>query len=479
MSEDEREIQPSDSPESKRPPLHYDSPFRPAAARSETAGGPVAPATAPRSARWLLLPAAIVALTLVASAGGAVLAHEFWTTSTPATSPLAAAGSSTGASPGSLGGESAGLGGSASSLPSSGSSGVSSGGSGVSLGPNGISVTFPNSGSSASSTGGPSDADSVAAKVDPGLVDIDTSYSYQGAEGAGTGIVLTSNGEVVTNNHVIDGATRITATDIGNGKTYTATVVGYSPTRDIAVIQLQGASGLTTEKLANSSKVALGTEVLGIGNAGGVGGTPSVAGGTVTALNQSITASDENGDNPEPLSGLIETNAGIQPGDSGGPLVDSKGQVLGMDTAGSGQRGGGFGFQQVAGQAYSIPSDEVASTALQIVSGHASSTVHVGASAFLGVQVSPPPAAGSGFGASSSGSGVAIAAVVSGEPAQRAGLAAGDVITSLNGQAVSTTSQLGSLLLVHHPGDTVKVAWTTGSGLSKSASITLASGPPS
>ena len=120
----------------------------------------------------------------------------------------------------------------------------------------------------------------VAAKVSPRLVDINTNLSYQSEQAAGTGIVLTSNGEVLTNNHVIDGATSISVTDIGNKQTYKANVVGYDRTGDIAVIQLVGASGLQTAKIAPSLP-AVGEGVVGVGNAGGTGGTPSSAGGSV------------------------------------------------------------------------------------------------------------------------------------------------------------------------------------------------------
>src|SRR5580704_3558392 len=169
----------------------------------------------------------------------------------------------------------------------------------------------------------------IASRVDPAIVDVTSTLGYQQATAKGTGMVLTSNGEILTNNHVIDGATSISVTDIGNGKTYTASVVGYDRSHDIAVLQLHNASGLTTANLAGSSTASVGQQVVGVGNAGGTGGTPSAAGGTVTALNQSITASDEGDGTSEQLSGLIQTNADIQPGDSGGALVDTSGQVLG------------------------------------------------------------------------------------------------------------------------------------------------------
>ena len=308
-------------------------------------------------------------------------------------------------------------------------------------------------------------ASQIASRVDPALVDVVSTDGYQGATSAGTGIVLSSTGEVLTNNHVVNGATSIKVTDIGNGKTYTATVVGYDASHDVAVIQLQGASGLTTASLGDSSTVQTGDSVTALGNAEGKGGTPSVATGTVTALNQSITASDELSSVSEQLTGLIETNAPIQPGDSGGSLVNSYGQVIGMDTAaGSSDQPQGQSSTATATQAYAIPINEAVSIAQQIESGTTTADVHIGATAFLGWRSAPrAPAAGSsggsngfgGFGGSNgfggsegsngfggfggfggqsgqgsqgsqgSTSGVTVAGTVSGSPAANAGLTAG------------------------------------------------------
>ncbi len=211
------------------------------------------------------------------------------------------------------------------------------------------------SGSTSSGAGGPGDVSAIASKVDPGLVDVNTTLGYQQEEAAGTGIVLTSNGVVLTNNHVIDGATSISVTDVGSHKTYTASVVGYDRTKDIAVLQLNNASGLQTATIGNSSNASVGEQVVGIGNAGGTGGTPSAAGGTVTALNQSITASDEGDGTSEQLSGLIQTNADIQPGDSGGALVNTSGQVLGVDTAASDGYSFQYNGQSTGDQGFAIP----------------------------------------------------------------------------------------------------------------------------
>jgi S1-C subfamily serine protease len=350
----------------------------------------------------------------------------------------------------------------------------------------------------------------IASRVDPGLVDVTSTLSYQGATAMGTGIVLTSNGEILTNNHVVNGATSVSVTDIGNGKTYKATVVGYDESHDVAVLQLSGASGLTTATTGNSSTVKVGDNVVGLGNAGGKGGTPSVAAGTVTALNQSITASDEGGGSSEQLSGLIETNADIQAGDSGGPLVNSYGQIIGMDTAAStagsqvGGNGGGFGGfggdgsgfggfggsgsgfggsgssgsgstgssgsgQDSTTQGYAIPIDTALSVAAQIEAGQASSTVHIGATAFLGLELASSDQQGS--------AGVALAGAASGTPAATAGLGAGDVVTSLNGQSVSSSTDIQHILVGLHPGDKVSIGWTDASGQSHTATVTLASGP--
>jgi S1-C subfamily serine protease/lysophospholipase L1-like esterase len=326
-------------------------------------------------------------------------------------------------------------------------------------------------------------ASQIAQRVDPALVDIVSTNSAAGSTSAGTGIVLTSNGEILTNNHVIRGATSIKVTDVGNGKTYTATVVGYDASDDVAVIQLQNASGLTTASLGDSSSVASGDTVTALGNAGGKGGTPSVASGTVTALGQSITASDEGSGVSENLTGLIQTNADIQPGDSGGALVNSHGQVIGMNTAAS----TGFQFQGQSGsqggqeQAYAIPIDSALTTAKQIEGGNGSSTIHIGATAFLGIETSGSDSSGSsgfgGFGGQDSGTGVTIAGALSGSPAASAGLTQGDTITSVGGQSVSSASDIQQVLVKYHPGDKISVSWQDASGQSHTSTVTLTSGP--
>ena len=307
----------------------------------------------------------------------------------------------------------------------------------------------------------------IAAHVDAALVDIDTTLNYEQLEGAGTGMVLTSTGLILTNNHVVEGATSISVTDIGNGKTYSATVVGYDRSADVALLQLKNASGLTTVTLASGT--SQNEQVVAIGNAGGKGGTPTYATGKVTALDQSITASDEATGASEQLTGLIETDANIVPGDSGGPLVNSSGQVVGMDTAAA----QGFQFQSSGDQGYAIPIAKAESVAGAIATGTSSSTVHVGPTAFLGVEVTN---AESSDGANAAGA--QIASVVSNGPAADAGLQEGDTITSLGGNSVVSPEALTNAMLTEKPGDSVRVQYVDAEGNQQSATVQLGSGPP-
>ena len=424
------------------------------------AGPPLATSTTIKKRRGLVagLAAVIVAVAVVAGAG---LGHVVWSAGATPTSSAAPGITNPG--------------GSGSTGNGNGSSPFGSGSSG-------------SSGNSSTGAGAPSDISGISANVNPALVDINTNLSYQNEQAAGTGMVLTSDGVILTNNHVIDGATSISATDIGNGKTYTANVVGYDRTGDVAVIKLVNASGLKTIS-TSSGTAAVGQAIVGIGNAGGAGGTPSAAGGSITALNQSITASDNGGGNAENLTGLIEINAGIQPGDSGGPLVNTSSQVIGMDTAASSSNG----YQVTGSQAYAIPIGTALSIAKQIQAGTASNIIHIGATGFLGISVQSSSSTGNGGlgggavggggngngnGNSSTSSGATIVSVLPNSAAASAGLAQGDVITALNGTAVNAASDLSNLLVPHHPGDNVQVQWTDQSGQTHTAGVTLATGPP-
>ena len=294
-----------------------------------------------------------------------------------------------------------------------------------------------------------------------GVVDIDTVLKYQGARAAGTGMVLTPQGEVLTNNHVVDGATTIKVTVVSTGATYTATVVGTDPGDDVAVLQLQNASGLQTIRTGDSSTVSASDAVTAVGNAGGAGGTPSAATGKVIATGQSLTASDESGANAETLTDMIEISANVVAGDSGGPLYNSKDKVVGMDTAASAS------FRSNAPTvAYAIPINRALSIADKIESGQETDGIHIGYPAFLGVSLQD-----------SLGGGAVIAGVGADSPAAQAGLSEGDVITSIGGHTVTSAAAAASMLGSHNPGDKVSIAWTDTAGQSHTATVTLTTGP--
>src|SRR5580692_9933867 len=375
-----------------------------------------------------------------------------------------------------------------------------SGGSGISLPGSGA---VPAPAPAAPLTGGDQ---AIVTKVKPGLVIINTNLQFDSEAAAGTGMVINPNGLVLTNNHVIDGSTKITATVAATGKTYPATVVGYDKTRDIALIQLQNASGLTIVPIGNSSSVKVGNAVVALGNAEGRGRITATA-GEVTGLNQTITASEEGSSTAsETLTGMIQTDADIVPGDSGGPLAGSTG-VIGMDTAGN-----AVSDQQQASSGFAIPINTALSVARQIAGGRASSTITIGYPPFVGIFIasgssSSPQAqaqqegqqnGGGGSGGAGSSpacytsnadltvpsaiapvsSGTLIIGTICGSPAASAGMTGGAVITAVNGQAVGSPDDLTGTLSRFHPGDTISVTWVSPSGQRSISSLHLTAGPP-
>ena len=248
------------------------------------------------------------------------------------------------------------------------------------------------------------------------------------------------------------------------GRSFTAKVVGYDASDDVAVLQASGASNLKTIPLGDSATLTAGQSVKALGNAGGTGSLRA-ASGTVTGVDRAITVGDDQGGS-ESLTGMIETNAAVQPGDSGGPLMNAAGQVVGMDTAAS----VGNGFEQAAtSDGYAIPINKAMSIAVQIMRGEASATIHVGGTAFLGVEV-----AENSYG----GSGAVITSVVPGSPAAAAGLAPGDLIMSVGGQAVSSPAGLTTIITTQKPGAAISATYLDQAGATRTASLALASGPP-
>ena len=309
------------------------------------------------------------------------------------------------------------------------------------------------------------DDNAIAAKVSPAIVDINTVTGT--GQAAGTGMIITSDGEVLTNHHVVDGSITINVTISGRSGKFTAHVVGVAPAADVALIQIEGVSGLPTVTFASSSSVNVGDSVVAMGNALGLGGAPSVSTGTVTGLNQTITASEGNGQS-EQLTGMIESNAPISPGDSGGPVVNTAGQVIGMITAGDVQ-----GFRsQTSTVNYAIPSDTALNFVNRIRAGETSSELTYGQLGFMGVAVRDLTAdVATRLGLKVS-SGALVVTVQSGSPAESAGITANSAITKVGSSNVTNSDTLGKAIKSHKPGEQVSVTWVDQNG-THTANLTL------
>ena len=339
----------------------------------------------------------------------------------------------------------------------------------------------------------------IIAKVEPGVVIINTMLQYDSEAAAGTGVVLNPDGLVLTNNHVIQDSTSITATVPSTHKTYAAHVLGYDKAGDIALIQLQRASGLTTVPVGNSSSLETGQPVVALGNANGENAVIA-APGQVTGLGQTITASDDAGSaSTETLHGMIQTNADIVAGDSGGPLSNSGG-VIGMDTAGTDPTS-----PQQPATGFAIPINTALSIARQIAASRSSSTVVIGYPGFMGIfigsgrssnpqdqvgqQQQPGSPENPGCATSNASlsapsaiapvtSGVLVEGSICGSPAAQAGMTGGSVITAVDGHAVGSPDDLGRVQARFHPGDTVSVTWVNPAGQRTTSRMRLAAGPP-
>jgi len=337
-------------------------------------------------------------------------------------------------------------------------------------------VGFARTGAGAQTSGGSGNLNTgaIESSVDPAVAVVNTTLAGGQGEAAGTGMVLSSSGEILTNNHVIESASSIRVQIGGKGRSYPADVLGYNVSEDVALLKVDGVSGLDTVK--TDETVSVGEPVVALGNAGGRGGTPDASSGSVRAVGQTIQVADASGS--QTLRNLIQIDASLQPGDSGGPLVDADGQVVGMNTAAS-SGGGGFRLRTGSGEGYAVPIKTAVSVADQIRTGNGSGDTHVGERAFLGVSIrSAGTSGGSRGGSGASRSSATVAGVQSNSPADNAGIQQGDTITSLAGKSTHSIDDLTSALAPHHPRDKVDVAWTDESGDHHTAQVTLASGPP-
>ena len=312
------------------------------------------------------------------------------------------------------------------------------------------------------------DQSALLGLVVPGLVDINTNLSYQGALGAGTGIVIDPSGDVLTNNHVIEGATEITGFSLANSRTYDVDVIGFDRASDIALVHLRGAEALPTAALGTSSTLAVGDPIAAIGNSDGAQGSPSYASGSVTALGASVRASDESGGGARQLDDLIRVAADIRPGDSGGPLVNTAGQVVGVTVAATLT----YGINGVrGGEGFAIPIDRAMAIANQIRAGSPAPSIHLGDTAFIGVAIADaPPFRGDPPGA-------VVRQVLPGTPARAAGLVSGDLITAVDGHPIGAAADLSGVMDQRRPGDTIVLTWIDRGGNTRNAPVVVAKGP--
>ncbi len=314
----------------------------------------------------------------------------------------------------------------------------------------------------------PADVQGILARVEPGVVNVSTQGGGGrfSSSGAGTGMIISSNGQVLTNAHVVSGASSVSVTLAGQSQSHPATVTSADPSADVALVQIQGVNGLPTVTLGDSGAVQVGDDVLAIGNALDLGSQPTVTEGIISALNRSLNSGGES------LSGLLQTDAAISPGNSGGPLVNSAGQVIGMNTAVL----TGSSSEPAQNIGFAIPINQAKAKISQLKPGQGVTNGGAAApnGAFLGVGVAD--SSGGTPGSPGGSPGALVEEVVPGSPASRIGLQAGDIIVAINSTTVSNASDLASAISSHHRGDHVQVSWTR-NGARQSATATLTNPP--
>ncbi|MEV6774254.1 trypsin-like peptidase domain-containing protein [Nocardia sp. NPDC051030] len=309
----------------------------------------------------------------------------------------------------------------------------------------------------------PIDATLVSGVVEPALVNINAAIRPYGLGAAGSGIVLTSDGQVLTSHHVIKGADTVTVTDVGTGAVYPATVLGYDSGADIALLELSGASDLPVARVGSSAILRLGDQLLAIGNAGGTG-SPTAVSGAITGLDSAIVARNAADLSRKSLHGLIEVGAAVAAGQSGGALVDRYGAVVGVVTAASGD------LQKALGrgpEGYAVPIDTAMTVVRQIRSGTPTDTVHIGPTATLGILTSDAQP-----------SGARVDVSIYGLPAYAAGLVDGEIITALDGRPILNSTTLKAALNLHRPEDAVRLDVTDSGGAQRTVTVVLTVGPP-
>ena len=302
----------------------------------------------------------------------------------------------------------------------------------------GGSISQQPTGPNISLAGQPLDIQGVLAKVQPAVVAIGVEGSQ--GRGAGTGVILTEDGEVLTNNHVIEGATTIEVTVNGESTPRQADLIGTEPSADLALIKIRGASGLTKAELGSSAGARVGDDVVAIGNALALPGGPTVTEGIISAKDRTLAEAG--------LDGLIQTDAAINQGNSGGPLVNAAGEVIGINTAVI--RGG---MSEAEGIGLAIAID----TAKPIIEALRKGGIPAADRAFLGVSSQDLTPEVRDNIETPANAGAVVAEVVPGSAADAAGLRRLDVIVKIDGRDVQSAVNVGSTIRTKKPGDTVTI----------------------
>jgi putative serine protease PepD len=285
------------------------------------------------------------------------------------------------------------------------------------------------------------DVAAVVAKVGPSVVSIRSTLTAGRftEDAAGTGVIISGDGEIMTNAHVVGDATSVKVTLAGESQARDAAVVGTDPANDLALLKIAGVSGLPAATLGNSGDVRVGDDVVAIGNALALRGGPTVTRGIVSALDRSLETQDST------MTGLIQTDASISSGNSGGPLVDATGKVIGINSAVA-SSGAGTAAENIG---FAIAIDN-ARPVIDRLRNHTPAA----AAGFLGVR-STDPADGS--------RGATVVSVDDGSAAAKAGIQAGDLITAIDGKSVDGAAALGAAVRAHTPGTPVKITFVRGS----------------
>ena len=279
------------------------------------------------------------------------------------------------------------------------------------------------------------DVAQVVAAVSPSVVSIRSQLSngFVQESAAGTGVIISADGEVMTNAHVVDGATTVKVTLAGESQARDATVVGEDTAADLALLKIAGVTNLPAATLGKSSEVRVGDDVVAIGNALALKGGPTVTRGIISALDRTLETEGAT------MTGLIQTDASISSGNSGGPLVDATGKVIGINSAvaasGQGASAENIGFAIAIDNALPV---------LDRLRNHTAAA----ASGYLGVRTSDP---------SDGSRGATVVSVEAGSAAEKAGLKAGDLITAIDGRSVDGAAALGAAIRAHTPGTPVKI----------------------